>query len=171
MIPDCSLSHFILQPFLLIQAQFFQIFICFFDIFVLLCHILELLPALPSEKTHPADDSVFVLILRRQFLKLQNMQLHQVRILLSRLHITERDLPVTSLILREVDEIQDTDMDALLQFIVIITFLNLAGIDLAHIEEHPVRPVFKVGNLHLHIHLNPVFQFHQHVQDPQLIIL
>src|SRR5699024_11828586 len=55
--------------------------------------------------------------------------------LLSRLHITERDLPVTSLILREVDEIQDTDMDALLQFIVIITFLNLAGIDLAHIEE------------------------------------
>ena len=123
MIPDRFLSYFVLQPFLLVQTQFFQVFVCFFDIFIFLCHILELLPVLPSEKTHPADDSVFILILRRQFLKLQNMQFHQVSVLLSRLRVAECDPPVTPVILREMDKIKDADMDALPQFIIVITFL------------------------------------------------
>ena len=51
------------------------------------------------------------------------MQFHQVSVLLSRLHIAECDPSVTPVILREVDKIKDADMDALPQFIIVITFL------------------------------------------------
>ena len=99
------------------------------------------------------------------------MQFHQVCILFSCLHVTERDLPVAPLILREMNEIKDTDMDALLQFLVIVTFFDLTGVNLAHIKQYPIRPVLKVWNLHLHVHPASVFQFHQYVQYSQLVIL
>ena len=99
------------------------------------------------------------------------MQFHQVSVLLSRLHIAERNPSVTPVILREMDKIKDADMDALPQFIIVITFFNLSGINLAHIKEHPVCPVLKVRDLHLHVHPSPIFQFHQHIKDPQLVIL
>ena len=114
MIPDRFLSQLILQPFLLVQTQFLSIHHMPLQCIRLSLPFFELLPVLPSQESHPADYSGFIPVFRRQFLKLQDMQFHQIRILLSRLHIAESNLPVTSLIMRKMDEIKDTDMNALL---------------------------------------------------------
>ena len=60
-------QHHVFQAFLLIQAQLFQFVICLFNIFVFLCHILELLSGLPTQEAHPPDYTFLVLILFRKF--------------------------------------------------------------------------------------------------------
>lgn len=64
-IPRCLLSQLVLHSFLLIHTQFLQFIVCLSDILVFSCHVFKLLPLLPSEESHPADDSVFILIFRR----------------------------------------------------------------------------------------------------------
>ena len=67
-----------------------------------------------------------------------------------------------------MDKVQDADMDAFLQCIIILARFYLPGICLAQIKQNPVGPELEISNLHLHIDLGPVLHFHLHIQDSLL---
>ena len=98
------------------------------------------------------------------------MEFHQIRIEFPGFGIAERNLVVAFLIFRKMDKVQEAHMDTFFQLIVGIALFQLPGIHPAEIEQHAVRPVREIHDLHFHIDLSAVPEKYCHIQDTQLIV-
>ena len=164
-VADRPFPRFIFAPFFFILAHFQQVFVCLFQIWIFFCQFFHLLFVRPPEEFHPCYNPVRILITFRYLGQFQNLNLHLIAVQLHGLVIPKIDHVVTDVIIMEICEIQDSDLDALLKFLIPFSFFQLIGKHLAQIKHLPLVPVIHIGNLHLHVDLNSVPQKDVYIQN------
>ena len=68
-------------------------------------------------------------------------------------------------------KVQDADADALLEYVIFLSMLNLVGVHLCRIKEGAVWPYQQLRELDFHVNHGIVVHKDADVQDPQLVIL